>query len=121
MNAARPVSPISVLLVEDDPGDVALTRKSMKASKLSNDLHVVDDGVEALAFLRREPPYAGRPGRTSPDNNDPLVRWAGFLPSCPVSGRSSVPHNGTNQCECKVATDLHFKVYHSLARGRVLR
>lgn len=32
--------PISVLLVEDDPGDVALTRKSMKASKLSNDLHV---------------------------------------------------------------------------------
>lgn len=58
MNAAQPVSPISVLLVEDDPGDVALTRKSMKAGKLSNDLHVVDDGVAALAFLRREPPYS---------------------------------------------------------------
>ncbi len=58
MNVARSVAPISVLLVEDDPGDVALTRKSMKASKLSNKLHVVDDGVAALAFLRREPPYA---------------------------------------------------------------
>lgn len=73
MSAAGSVSPISVLLVEDDPGDVALTRKSMKASKLSNELHVVDDGVAALAFLRREPPYAdaGRPDLILLDLNLP--------------------------------------------------
>lgn len=73
MSAAQPVSPVSVLLVEDDPGDVALTRKSMQASKLSNDLHVVEDGVAALAYLRREPPYAdaGRPGLILLDLNLP--------------------------------------------------
>lgn len=52
------------------------------------------------------------------------VRWfrqAGFLPSGPVSDRSSVPRNGTNQCECKVVADRHFKVHHSLASGRALR
>jgi len=50
--------PIEVLLVEDNPGDVRLTREALKEGKVSNNLHVAPDGVEALAFLRREGNYA---------------------------------------------------------------
>lgn len=49
---------VDILLVEDNPGDVRLTREAMKEAKLRNQLHVVSDGVEALAFLRRQGPYA---------------------------------------------------------------
>jgi CheY-like chemotaxis protein len=51
--------PIEVLLVEDNPGDVRLTREALKEGKVNNNLHVAPDGVEALAFLRREGPHAG--------------------------------------------------------------
>ncbi len=50
--------PIEVLLVEDNPGDVRLTREALKEGKVHNNLHVAPDGVEALAFLRREGGYA---------------------------------------------------------------
>lgn len=49
------------LLVEDNPGDVRLTREALKESKLRNHLSVVGDGEEALAFLRRQPPYENAP------------------------------------------------------------
>ncbi len=49
--------PIEVLLVEDDPGDVLMTREAFEEHKVSNRLRVVSDGVEALAYLRREAPY----------------------------------------------------------------
>jgi CheY-like chemotaxis protein len=51
---------IEILLVEDDPGDVLLTREAF-AHKISNTLHVVNDGVEAMAFLHQEGRYAGTP------------------------------------------------------------
>jgi chemotaxis family two-component system response regulator Rcp1 len=50
--------PIEILLVEDSPGDVRLTREAFKDSKVLNNLYVVKDGVEAMAFLRREGQYA---------------------------------------------------------------
>ena len=50
--------PIEILLVEDNPGDVRLTREAIKEGKVLNNLHVVNDGVEAIAFLRREGKYA---------------------------------------------------------------
>ena len=53
--------PIDILLVEDNPGDVRLTREGLKESRVPNTLHVVEDGVRALAFLRREGEYAGKP------------------------------------------------------------
>lgn len=52
---------IEVLLVEDDPGDVLMTREAFQDYKVRNNLHVVNDGEEAMAFLRREGPYADRP------------------------------------------------------------
>jgi chemotaxis family two-component system response regulator Rcp1 len=53
--------PIEILLVEDNPGDVRLTQEAFKEGKVSNKLSVARDGVEALAFLRREGEYAGAP------------------------------------------------------------
>lgn len=53
--------PAEFLLVEDNPGDVRLTREALGESKLRNHLSVVGDGVEAMAFLRREGPYAEAP------------------------------------------------------------
>src|SRR2546423_6529692 len=51
-------TPIEVLLVEDDPGDVLMTQEAFEEHKVRNRLHVVNDGVEAIAFLRREGGYA---------------------------------------------------------------
>ncbi|POH62689.1 response regulator [Cryobacterium zongtaii] len=52
---------IQVLLVEDSPGDVRLTREALHDANVAIQLHVASDGVEALAFLRREDAYAGAP------------------------------------------------------------
>jgi two-component system, chemotaxis family, response regulator Rcp1 len=54
---SRRAQPIEILLVEDSPGDIRLTREAFKDSKVLNNLHVVRDGVEAMAFLRREGAY----------------------------------------------------------------
>ncbi len=50
-------STIEILLVEDNPMDVDLTRETLAYAKIRNRLHVVNDGEKALAFLRREEPY----------------------------------------------------------------
>jgi CheY-like chemotaxis protein len=52
---------IEVLLVEDDPGDVLLTREAFEDNKVGNNLNVVSDGEEAMAYLRREGRYADAP------------------------------------------------------------
>jgi CheY-like chemotaxis protein len=51
--------PVEILLVEDNPGDVRLTKEALKEGHLLNKLSVVGDGMEALAFLRREGKFAG--------------------------------------------------------------
>jgi chemotaxis family two-component system response regulator Rcp1 len=61
MEPKRGCRPVKVLLVEDNPGDVRLTVEAFKEGKIPNHLSVVGDGVEALAFLRREGPYANAP------------------------------------------------------------
>jgi len=48
------ITPIEILLVEDNPGDVRLTQEALKESKMHNILNVVNDGVEAMEFLRRQ-------------------------------------------------------------------
>jgi two-component system response regulator len=53
--------PIEILLVEDSPGDVRLTREAFKDAKVHMNLHVASDGAEAMAFLRREGDYAKVP------------------------------------------------------------
>jgi len=58
MSATPFVKPIEILLVEDNPGDADLAREALESSKVHNTLHVVGDGVEAMAFLRRAGKYA---------------------------------------------------------------
>ncbi len=52
---------IEILMVEDNPGDVRLTREALKGGKVLNQLHVVEDGVAALDFLYRRPPHQNAP------------------------------------------------------------
>jgi len=52
---------IEILMVEDNPGDVRLTREALKGGKVLNQLHVVEDGVAALDFLYRRPPHQDAP------------------------------------------------------------
>jgi chemotaxis family two-component system response regulator Rcp1 len=52
---------VIVLLVEDSPGDVRLTQEAFRDADSSIDLRVTTDGVEAMAFLRRERNYASAP------------------------------------------------------------
>ena len=61
MNGKITGEPVEILLVEDNAGDVRLTREAFKEGRVRNNLYVVTDGVDAMAFLRREGPYATMP------------------------------------------------------------
>jgi CheY-like chemotaxis protein len=69
----QPVRPIEVLLVEDDEGDVLMTREALAEGKVLNRLNVVNDGVEAVDYLRRAGEYddASRPDLILLDLNLP--------------------------------------------------
>src|ERR1700760_1866807 len=73
MNELDEVRVIDVLLVEDDEGDVLMTREAFEYYKIQNRLHVVSDGEQAMQFLRREGQYADapRPGLILLDVNLP--------------------------------------------------
>jgi two-component system, chemotaxis family, response regulator Rcp1 len=64
MNTSLPVNPVEILLVEDNAADVRLTIEALKDAKVNNQLHVVSNGVDAMAFLRHEGEYANS---TRPD------------------------------------------------------
>ena len=53
--------PVEILLVEDNPGDARLAQEALKDSKMINKLHHVEDGVEAMAFLRKQGRFKGVP------------------------------------------------------------
>jgi two-component system, chemotaxis family, response regulator Rcp1 len=53
--------PIEILLVEDNPGDVRLTKEALREGKVYSNLHTVKDGVEAMEYLRREGKYQDVP------------------------------------------------------------
>ena len=57
----RTSSPVEILLVEDNPGDVRLTKEALKEGKVYNNLHWAKDGVEALEFLKRQGKHAKAP------------------------------------------------------------
>ena len=53
--------PVQILLVEDSPGDIRLTREVLRDAKIANELHIVGDGEEAMRFLRRQGVFDGVP------------------------------------------------------------
>jgi CheY-like chemotaxis protein len=58
MALSAPPKQIEILLVEDSPADVLITQDALAEVRVLNTIHVVEDGVEALAFLRKQAPYA---------------------------------------------------------------
>lgn len=54
MRIKENLRPIEILLVDDNPGDIRLTQEALKESKVLNNLHIVEDGMEALEFLRKK-------------------------------------------------------------------
>ncbi len=61
MNAQTYGRPIEILLVEDNAGDVRLTTEALKENKVRNNLNVVSDGADAMAFLRHQGTYTRAP------------------------------------------------------------
>jgi CheY-like chemotaxis protein len=61
MHSAADGKLIEILLVEDHPGDVRLAVEALRDAKVRNRLHVVEDGVEAMSFLRQQGKYLGIP------------------------------------------------------------
>lgn len=72
---------VKILMVEDNEGDVVLTREALKAAKIANCVHAVQDGVEALEFLHRQGRYAlaPRPDLILLDLNLPRMDGREFL------------------------------------------
>jgi CheY-like chemotaxis protein len=64
MNHPLREKPIEILLVEDSPSDAQLAIEALQSAKIANRLSHVEDGVEALQFLRREGPYPTPRART---------------------------------------------------------
>ncbi len=61
MNAPKHMRPIEILMVEDSPTDRLITEEALEHAKLLNNLYVVEDGVEAMSFLRKEGKYSDKP------------------------------------------------------------
>src|SRR5579884_3559546 len=61
MTAPRGELPIEILLVEDSPDDAALTVDALRDGRVHNRVTVLEDGVEAMAYLRRQGAYASAP------------------------------------------------------------
>lgn len=73
MSTNMAIRPVELLLVEDSEVDVMLTREALLEAKVINNLHVVENGDDAMAFLRQEPPFehAVRPDLVFLDLNLP--------------------------------------------------
>jgi two-component system response regulator len=61
MNEVFAETPVVILMAEDNPTDVLIAREGLASAKMPNTLHVVDDGIEIMAFLRRQGRHAGAP------------------------------------------------------------
>jgi two-component system, chemotaxis family, response regulator Rcp1 len=114
----RSTKPIEILLVEDNPGDVRLTREALRDGKVNNTMAVAGDGMEAIAFLRREGEYAQatRPDLILLDLN--LPRMNGFevldvIKEDPEFKRIPVVILTTSQAEQDIVRsyDLHANAY----------
>ena len=57
----NPPIPVKILLVDDNPGDIELTKVALRDAKIMNEIHVARDGAEALAFLRCQGEFADAP------------------------------------------------------------
>lgn len=118
MNLIQTSTPVELLLVEDDPGDVVMTREALSESKLLNNLNVVSNGEEAVAYLRKEGEFssATRPDLILLDLNLPRLSGREVLEivkSDPDLRRIPVVVLTTSEAEEDVlrSYDLHANAY----------
>ena len=109
---------IQILLVEDNPGDVLLTREHLSYSKILHDLHVVTDGVEAMAFVHKEGAYknAPRPDLILLDLNIPKKNGQEVLKELKTDGDIRripivVLTSSTAERDILLSYDLHASAY----------
>lgn len=112
------LQPIDILLVEDNPGDVRLTIEALKEAKVMNKLATVSDGVEALAYLKRQAKYAhaSRPDLILLDLNLPKKdgrEVLGEIKKDPALKRIPVVILTTSKAEADIlkSYDLHANCY----------
>ena len=118
MSNLMATKPITILLVEDNPGDARLTIETMKSAKVRNTLHVARDGIEAMAFLRQEAGFANavRPDLILLDLNLPKKdgrEMLADLKADPILRRIPVVVLTTSQAEEDIVRsyDLHANCY----------
>lgn len=106
--------PVEILLIEDNPGDVRLTREALRDAKVMNNLAVVNDGVEALAYLRRQTRFRDvpRPDLILLDLN--LPRKSGHEVLAEIKEDALLRHIPvviltTSQAESDIATSYQFR------------
>lgn len=106
--------PVDILLVDDNPADVDLTREALRDARMLNRMYVARDGVEALAFLRREGEHAGapRPDLILLDLNMPRMdgrELLGHIKADPELKRIPVVVLSTSEAETDILKtyDLH--------------
>jgi two-component system, chemotaxis family, response regulator Rcp1 len=61
MSITQPLKHVEILLVEDSPSDVLMTKEALDEARLINTIHVAEDGVEAMQFLRKEGKFSSAP------------------------------------------------------------
>ncbi len=134
MTGQRALQPIEILMVEDNPGDVRLTREALRGGKIWNEIHVVTDGVAALDFLRKQPPYerAPRPDLILLDLNLPkkdgrevlaAIKSDSNLKTIPVvilttsQAEEDVNRAYNLNCNCYVSKPVDFEQFTRIVRA----
>jgi two-component system, chemotaxis family, response regulator Rcp1 len=126
--------PLQVLLVEDSPGDLRLTQEAFRDVNPFVHLHVANDGVEAMAFLRHEGTYAGapRPDLILLDLNLPKMdgrevlgcikedRELKTIPTVILTSseaEADVVKSYQLQANCYLSKPMHFEAFHNLVKS----
>jgi CheY-like chemotaxis protein len=124
---------IEVLLIEDDPGDVLMTREAFEDAKVANNLYVVSDGEDALAFLRREGAHAEVPrpdlvlldlnlprvdGREVLEQikNDPALRSIPVVVLTTSESEDDIVHSYSLHANAYVTKPVDFDRFHQVVR-----
>jgi two-component system, chemotaxis family, response regulator Rcp1 len=128
------MSPLEVLLVEDNPGDVLLLQRELKHCKIVNNMNVVTDGISAMQYLHKQGRYrnAVRPDLILLDLNLPnmdgrkvlaAIKTDPELGSIPVAvltssdAESDIAKSYDLHCSCYLVKPLNLEQFQRLARG----
>jgi CheY-like chemotaxis protein len=134
MNAAPAVQPMDILLVEDSPTDVLLTREALDAAPRPVRLNVAEDGQEALDYLHQRGAYAGTP---RPDlivldlnlprrdgrevlrdlKNDPELRVIPVIVLSTSTADEDIAHAYNLHANCYIAKPLDFSQFEAVVRS----